>query len=162
MCFWIEQARCNLSFSTFFSLLFSISGVTVNKCQHCTRVTTHLVHEPSPLNWWMISCWQATGYYRGLKAKRNATALHNRCLFKSWENHPQRWGENTITVLTVLTHRVDVCNLLMIDDVQCWRQSKDACVPAYWHGRSKVGVHLQRQYFQVTKKRLEFQKKICI
>lgn len=96
--FQTEKQTC-LSPSFFFSL-FSISGVNVNKCQQCSTATTHLVHQPSLLHWWMISRWQAKGYYNGFRAKRNATALHSRCLFKYWRNHPQRWGENTITVLS--------------------------------------------------------------
>lgn len=95
---WQEQYEQKL-LRLFFSL-FSISDVNMNKCQHYITATTHLVHQTATLNWWMISCWQAKGYYHRFRAKRNATALHNRCLFKYWQNHPQRWGENAITVLS--------------------------------------------------------------
>lgn len=74
------------------------------------------------------------------RAKRNATALHNRCLFRSWQNHPQRWGEKRDRC-TQLTHSAHVCNLWVTDNIQHWRKSKDPQA-------AKKGFDLKRQFNQ--------------
>ena len=139
--FWREIQRCNLSFSIFFSLLFSISGATVNECQHCGKATTHLVHQPSPLNWWMISCWQAVGYYHGFRAKRNATALQQMS-FQILTKPPTEMRRKRYHCIQ-LTHSAHVCSVWVIDHVQHRRQSGDACAPIH----TQVGVLLHGQCF---------------
>ena len=115
--FWTEKQWRNLSLSIFLSVLFSTLGVNVNKCQHGIIATTHPVYQPSSFSQWMISCWQAKGYYHGFRSKRNATALHNRCLFKSSQKPPTEMRRKRYHC-TQLTQSVDVCNLPMKGNVQ--------------------------------------------
>lgn len=49
ICFERKKNSAITCFSpSFFSFLFSISGVSVNKCQHCTATTVSSTHPPIP------------------------------------------------------------------------------------------------------------------